>query len=239
VSSLPLRRVLPVAAAVVLAGLLVAAAATREVLARGELLPYTSTTVERVRVLGGPELWIARESFSPLDAVNGLILATGAGMAALAAALTRRRGGPRRPFDFFALLASGMAFLALDEQLGLHETIGFNLDFLADIPGPGSPEDVVFALYALPVVGLLVGYRDILSSSRRGVVLTVLGLVLFAASAALELGGVPRVEQLIEPSASLALVAGLSLVAVRHLTLASLPPDAGDTERDRSSAAQS
>ncbi len=163
-----LRRALPVAVAICVVCALLGAAATAHVLARGQLLPYTSSTVERVRVFGGPELWIDRESPSPLDALNGLILATGAGMASLAAALTRRRRGPRRVFGFLALLAVGMGFLALDEQLGVHETIGFNLDFLADIPGVGSPEDVIFALYAVPVTAFFVRYRDLLSASPRG-----------------------------------------------------------------------
>ncbi len=237
-SPVNVRRAVLVAVAIFVACALLGAAATAHVVARGQLLPYTSSTVERVRVFGGPELWLDREALSPLDALNGLILATGAGMASLAAALTRRWRGPRRVFRFLALLAVGMGFLALDEQLGVHETIGFNLDFLADIPGVGSPEDVIFALYAVPVTAFLVGYRDLLLASPRGLFLAIVGILLFAAAACLELASVPRVEQWIEPSASLALVAGLSLVAVHHLALASLPPDAGDTGRDRSSAAR-
>ena len=165
-------------------------------------------------------------------------------MASLAAVLTRRRRGPRRVFGFLALLAVGMGFLALDEQLGVHETIGSNLDFLVDIPGVGSPEDVIFALYAVPVTAFLVRYRALLLASPRGLFLAFVGILLFAAAAGLELASVPRVEQWIEPSASLALVAGLSwwpctiwrLLACRRMR--ATPDEIGRRlrERDRSAA---
>jgi hypothetical protein len=234
-----LRRAIPPLAALVLVGVLATAFATAEVLARGELLPYTPMTVERVEVLGGLELWVARESLARLDLLNGLILFAGSGMALVAAL---RAGGQDRLRGLFLLLAAGLAFLGLDELLALHETIGYNLDFLADVPGARSPEDVLFALYALPALAFFFYYRDLLAGSPGGARLVMAGVALFLAAAALDVADVLLDEQWLEPVASLALVAGFLLVALHHLgrssPAASLPPDAADTGRDRSPAAR-
>jgi hypothetical protein len=226
-----LRRALPLAAALTILGVLLAALATVEVLARGELLPYTPMTVERVQVLGGVELWVARESLARLDALNGLILGLGSAVALLTAARTARRVRA-----CFLLLGAGLGFLALDEMLAIHETVGYNLDFLANVPGTNSPEDVVFALYALPAIAFFVAFRDVIRASRWGTRLVVLGVALFGVAAALDVTDALVDEQWVEPPASAVLVAGFALVAARHL--ASLPPDAGDTGRDRSPAAR-
>ena len=88
--------------------------------------------------------------------------------------------------------ALGLAFLALDEMLALHETIGYNLDFLADLPGVNSPEDVVFALYAVPAVAFFVVYRDLLAVSRWGIRLVALGVALFGVAAVLDVADADR-----------------------------------------------
>jgi hypothetical protein len=227
-----LWRSLSLAGVLAIAGLVIAGVATAEVLATGKLLPYTPMTVQRVRFAGGVELWIARESLARLDVLNALILASGA----LVAAATAVRLSARRVSGFFALLGAGLGFLALDELLALHETVGYNLDFLGDLPATNSPEDVVFALYALPAVAFLVAYGDLIRASRRGSALVALGVTLFGAAAALDVADALIDEQWIEPPASALLVAGFAFVAARHL--ASLPPNAGDTGRDRSPAAR-
>ncbi|MBN1529686.1 MAG: hypothetical protein JW895_11530 [Thermoleophilaceae bacterium] len=226
-----LRRALPLAAGLTVLGILLAALATAEVLARGELLHYTPMTVERVRVLGGVELWVARESLARLDALNGLILGLGAAVALVTATRTQREVRV-----CFLVLGAGLGFLALDEMLALHETVGYNLEFLASLPGTNSPEDVVFALYVIPALAFFAVFRDVLRASPWGARLVVLGVVLFGVAAALDVTDALLDEQWVEPPASAVLVAGFALVAGRHL--ASLPPDAVDTGRDRSPAAR-
>jgi hypothetical protein len=237
-------RLLPLLAGVAIACLLIAALATAEVLARGELLTYTHMTVERVRVLGGLELWVAREPFSRLDLLNGGILAAGCILALLTAARLRGlpsagRGEPSgRPVVFFVLLGAGLAFLALDELVALHETIGYNLDFLADLPGAKSPEDVVFAMYALPALGFLLYYRDMIAASRRGLLLVALGVGLFGVAAALDVSDALLDEQWVEPPGSLLLVAGFAFVAARHVSAAGVTSATGDRVRHRSASAR-
>ncbi len=225
-------RLLPYGIACAVAGVLVAAVVTAEVLASGQLLHYTPMTVDRVRVLGSVELWVARESLARLDLLNGLILGLGSGVGLI----TARRARDPHVRRCFLLLGAGLGFLALDEMLALHETIGYNLEFLADVPGTNSPEDVVFALYALPAVAFFIVYRDVLAVSPWGRRLVLLGVALFGVAAALDVTDALLDEQWVEPPASAVLVAGFALVAARHL--ASLPPDAGDTGRDRSSTAR-
>ena len=74
------------------------------------------------------------ETPTKLDALNALVLTTLAGVAAFAWwRLPRPR--EQRLGRFFALLAIGAGFLAADELLALHETIGHNLGFLQDVTG--------------------------------------------------------------------------------------------------------
>jgi hypothetical protein len=216
-----LRRGLPVVALLIAAGVLIASLATAEVLERGALLPYTPMTVERVRVLGGVDLWIAVESLTRLDVVNALILGAGSVLAVATALRLRGRPGQHiaRLVVLFALLAAGFAFLAVDEFVAVHETVGYNLDFLAELPGVKSPEDVVFALYAVPSLAFFYGFRNHLAASHWGVRLVAVGVALFILAAGLDVADALLDEQWVEPLASLALVAGFELIGLRHLAL--------------------
>ncbi len=200
----------------------IAVAASAEKLASGQLLSYTPQRVDRWRLFGFLELYVDRERLGPLDVLNGLILAAGAGIALLTATLL---GGELRVRRFFWLLALGFSYLALDEQLGAHETIGFNLAFLADLPGVHSPEDVVFALYAIPALAVLVHYRSLIASDRVGLRLVLAGLMLFASAALLDVADSFLDEQWLEVPSSLALVSGFTLIALRYLKPVLRPTD--------------
>ena len=139
---------------------------------------------------------------------------------------------------FFLLLGAGLAFLALDELFALHETIGYNLDFLADLPGVKSPEDVVFAAYALPALGFFLYYRDIFAASHLGFLLVGLGVGLFGLAAALDVADALLDEQWVEPPGSLLLVTGFALVAARQLSAVGVRGAAGDRARHRSASAR-
>lgn len=103
--------------------------------------------------------------------------------------------------------------LALDELAGLHETLGYNLPFLADIPGIERPDDAIILAYSAPGVVFLVLFRDVLFRDRRTGALLLLGIGLFGAAAVLDaLGGIA--EELLESLAALALLAGFLVLAV-------------------------
>src|SRR5918999_3110577 len=119
-------RVAIVLLALCVVGIALGAIATAEVLESGSIVDYTKARIDRVEVYGGIELLIEREAPTKLDALNALVLAALAGVAALAWwRLPRPR--PRRLGRFFGLLAIGAGFLSLDEVFALHETIGHNL----------------------------------------------------------------------------------------------------------------
>lgn len=199
------------AAAVVLGAL-----ATAEVLESGSLVDYTKARIDRIEVFGGVELLVERETPTKLDALNALVLATLAGVAALAwGRLSRPR--ERRLGRFFALLAIGAGFLAFDELLALHETIGHNLGFLQDVTGAHSPDDVVIALYSLPAIAFLVTFRDLVLVSRPATALVAGGLAAYAAAAALDVADAIVDEQLVEITSSVLLLAGFGTAALHHL----------------------
>jgi hypothetical protein len=229
-----------IAGALVLVIAVVCVAAGPEVLDKGRLLSYTSQNVWRVRLFDSFDVWVAKDAVRPLDALNGAILAGGAGMAALGALLTRIVAP--RTNRFFVILAAGLAYLAADELFALHETFGYNLGFLARLPGIDGPDDVFFALYIIPVLGFFIFYWDLILASRWGARLVAGGLLLFGLGAALNLANASLHQQWLKPASSVALVCGVSLVALRHLSwsaaAASLRPDAAETRGDRSPPAR-
>jgi hypothetical protein len=65
-------------------------------------------------------------------------------VAALGASLVGFGAGRTR--QMLTLSAAAAIWLGLDEGLALHETIGHDLGFLADLPWVRAPDDVIFAL---------------------------------------------------------------------------------------------
>jgi hypothetical protein len=210
----------------------VGALATAEVVASGSLVDYTKARIDRVEVLGGVELLIEREAPTRLDALNALVLSMLAGVALLA---WRRLPRPRppRPARFFILLAIGAGFLALDELLALHETVGHNLGFLQDVTGAHSPDDVVIALYSLPAMAFLAAFRDLVLVSRVAAALVAGGLAAYAAAAALDVADAIIDEQLVEVTSSLFLLAGFAASALYHV---GRPRPGGASQRRREHA---
>ena len=83
-------------------------------------------------------------------------------MALMTALLLGAVGSRARLRRFFGFAAGGLAFLAADELFAIHETVGHNLRFLADLPGVERPDDVVFLSYGLAVLVFAWLFRDIL-----------------------------------------------------------------------------
>ena len=154
--------------AVLVAGL--SALATAEVVARGKLVPSGGPGVRRVRVWDSFEFYIssetARPPFDVLTTIAFSMLAATMGIAALMLVVSNARG---RLLACLAIVAVAATYLATDELLAIHESIGHNLQFLRSIPGVERPDDLVLASYAVPI-GLFAWYfRDILLSVRPSV----------------------------------------------------------------------
>ena len=131
-------------------------------------MPYESGTVKEVRVLGSFTVYVDAES-QPTPGILGglalLMLATAAFMTALVLRMVGARG---RLVAFYALICAGFGFAAFDELFAMHETLGHNLQFLADIPGVTRPDDVVVALYILPAVAFVYFFRDVVIEQPPG-----------------------------------------------------------------------
>jgi len=200
-----------VGAAVVLAllGVAVAAYASADVVAEGHLLPWGGDEIRKVRVFGSVELYVSSETGKPsVDLMNSyLLLATGA--VCLTAALLLRRP----PFrGLFVVAGLGTAYLALDEQFAAHESIGHNLDFLADLPGIDHPDDVVLGFYAIPAGLFVLAFRSLLRGSTHASALLVAALVLVALSSLWDLADLLG-KELLELVPSAALLAAFALLA--------------------------
>jgi hypothetical protein len=152
---------------------------------------------------------------------------TAAALLALARALGRR--GQGQVARAFGIAGLGAALLAADDALAAHETIGHNLPVLARLPIVDHPDDLLVALYGLVALGFAWRHRAL----ARGT--PVLPWAVAAGSGALavvhdllplHLGAV---EEGSEVAAALALLAGVTAVALAHLRApATAAADAGD-----------
>lgn len=189
--------------------------ASADLVDEGQLLPYTTANVERVSTVLGFELTIQNEPPNRVDSLTAALLAA-IGMIGVLLLLGRPGAGARDQW-FYCLLALGAGFLAVDEILGVHETIGANMRFLGDLPGVNSPEDVVFGLYLLPALAFLIVFREKLAVTRLSSVAIALGLLLYVAAAALDVLDAILDEQLVETASIAALAVGFTAIALTDL----------------------
>jgi hypothetical protein len=181
-----------------------------EEVARGNLLPmFDSYEVVLVRVLG-VELYV--------DASAGVTdVLTAAALAVTAAILlhgARRLDAAAR--QAFNTAGWGALFLAADDLLSAHETIGHNLPALARLPLVDHPDDVVLAAYAAVVVAFAWRHRALLDGAdRRPWALAGAAATVAVAHdvSPLHLG---PLEEALEVVAAGALVLGVAGVARRH-----------------------
>jgi hypothetical protein len=176
------------------------------------IVPYEGTgVVYKVKVLGTFTVYADEESQPNLDTLSsiGLIAATTMCLMTLLL-LTAAQAAPRVR-RFFAFATAGLAFLAFDELFAFHETLGHNLQFLADLPGIDRPDDVVFFSYAIPLAIFAWAFRDILLAERRAVQLFAVGTVLYGIAVMGDIVGV-KIDEPAEVLATVCLVGGLVII---------------------------
>jgi hypothetical protein len=203
------RLLVAAAGAAVLAIVAALVYASADVVEHGHLLPWAGDDVRKVRVLDSFDFYISSETGKPTaDLVNSYLLLATATVCMTAAILLDVPGF--RPL--LAIAAVGTAYLAVDEQFAIHETIGHNLGFLADLPGIERPDDVVLAAYALPAALFVYFFWPRLRTSVRATRLLVAALVLFAISSVWDVADLPA-QELLELAPSVALLAAFLLLA--------------------------
>ena len=196
----------------------------REV-ARGNLLEhFESYEVARVRVLGA-ELYVDRSAGWP-DVLTAIALAV---TGALLLVTAERLQAPAR--RTFATAGWGVLFLAADDLLSAHETIGHNLPVLARLPLVDHPDDVVIATYGLVVAAFAWHHRVLLEGADRRpwvVAGACAAMALLHDVSPLHLG---PLEEGLEVLAAIALGTGVAGVARRHLRAGTSGDAAGTSAR--------
>jgi len=188
---------------------------------RGELLPYFDHyEVAESRLLGTTIYVDVSSGLADLVTVTALV-AVAAGLG-FCAALVRRRGGAQ--WTAFAAAAAGAAFLAADDLLAAHETLGHNLGFLAGLPVVDHPDDVIVGLYGLVVLAFAWRHRAVAAGVPRWpwVACAVAGA--FAVGHDLLPLHLAVAEEGAEVLAGLALLTGVCMVAAGHLRAAARLP---------------
>jgi hypothetical protein len=188
-----------------------------EILAQGQLLSYTEGEVARVRFFDAFTVYIAREPVRLLDIVTTVAFAMLAGVALFVVALgIRKPATDARVKQLFLICLIGTMYLAIDESMAIHETLGHNMQFLADLPGVHRPDDLIFAAYLVPALIVLVAFRDIILSSRGALAFFAVGLTLFVVAGAFDVIGV-GVDELVEPLSAACIIGGFTTIALDHV----------------------
>lgn len=208
------------------AGVLLLLSAHVEVVREGNFFGYAD--IQEVELFG-QTFYRDPVRVGTSDVLNGFLLiaiATVSTFVSVLLSMTRRWSSA---FVFFLLTAVGAAYLAADEVLSIHETLGHNLRFLADLPGVSHPDDVILAAYAIPTALLAYRFHALIASSPPALASLAVGGALFVLSSAMDFNSIAG-EERVEPLATLVLLAGLCLLAVdelrRHVLRSPHPIDA-------------
>jgi hypothetical protein len=185
---------------------------------RGEAsVSYDAGTVEKVRVLDAVTVYADGEPKPGASMIAGIGLIV-LGTAAFVTGYALRFAGARRLWKFYWLASFGFTFAGLDELFAIHESIGHNLRFLADVPGVSRPDDLVIVSYLIPVAAFAYVFRDVFLGDRRARLALAIGVGVFALSAIADLVSATKtVEEGLEGVAGLFLAAGLIMLMHTHL----------------------
>jgi hypothetical protein len=178
-------------------------------------VPYPAGEVKELRVLG-LDLKVdgePRPGASVLGAIALFMLATACFMTFAA---LRLAAAQRRLAWFWLIASAGLAVAATDELLAVHESIGHNLPFLADLPGVKRPDDLLLLLYLPGALAFGWWFRDVLLAHRMTLWCMTAAISCFALSAVSDLLSV-RLEEWFELMAGLLIAAGLVALMAHHL----------------------
>jgi len=179
-------------------------------------VPYDAGSVKEVRVLDSVTVYVDGEPKPGPSVIGGIaliVLATAAFMTAAALSLSHAR---RRLVTFYLIVGAGLGFAGVDELFAVHESVGHNLRFLADVPGVSRPDDMVIALYLVPALLFAYLYRDLFRADRAAAKALAAGIAFFALSTAADLAG-SKAEEYLELVSGLCIGAGIARLIYVHL----------------------
>jgi hypothetical protein len=189
-----------------------------EVIEKGQLLSHSGGLVYRIRFFGAFDLLVEPDHQLDKDTLNAFILVGVAFISltfgVLLAWLRRNRYSDVVRFNIVMFL--GMSWLAADEMLGIHETVGHNLMFLSDLPYIDRPDDVIILLYAIPAALVLTRFRKTIFASRPALVLMGVALAFYMVAAVSDVFKLP-VERISELACSACVIAAVMLLGLSHV----------------------
>ena len=193
---------------------------TAEVVDEGELLPYVKGySIYRLRVLDKYEFFVEPDYKPRSDALNAYVL-VGIAFISLTFAVVIKVlsiGSARKAFRLFIWTFFGANYLAADEFLGIHETLGHNMQFLTTIvPIAERPDDAIILFYTIPAFLFVCFFYKTLLASKAAVSLFVAALVMFAIAAVADGFALP-IEEFCEMTSSLCIVSGVLSLGVHHI----------------------
>lgn len=192
-----------------------------EVIEKGQLLSHTGGLVYRIRFFDRFELLIEPDHQLDKDILNAFILVGVAFMSLTFGVVLSwlRRNQYSEVVRFNMLMFLGMSWLAADELLGIHETLGHNLMFLAKLPHIDRPDDVIILLYAIPAAYVLVRFRKTIFASRRALALMGVALAFYVLAAFSDVFKLP-VERLAELACSACIITAVMFLGLSHVRTA-------------------
>ena len=192
---------------------------TAEVVDKGELLPYVKGySIYQVRILDRFDFYVEPDFKPTSDAFNAYVLVGIAFISLTFATVIRVLSieSAHRAFWLFLCMFFGATYLATDELLGIHETLGHNMQFLTTwIPIAERPDDAIIMLYGVPAL-MFVGYFfKTLWVSKKSIGLFVGAIFLFAVGAVADGYALP-IEEFCEVASSICLIAGVMSLGVHY-----------------------
>lgn len=209
---LPLLLVL--SAIVLAAVVLLFAMYNYEVIDKGRLLPYTSGFIYEIRFFDQFNMYVELENRIRPDMLNVYFL-LGVAFIALTYTVLMQSFSLRLEMWMFALMFAGMSYLAADEWLGIHESIGHNMQFLKALPFVERPDDVIILFYAVPAGLYLLFFWHSIMVARVALYLMATAFVCFIVAAVADVIAIP-IEEPMELLASALIVASVLVLGLHH-----------------------
>jgi hypothetical protein len=113
-------------------------------------------------------------------------------------------------------MSAGMFYLAADESFGIHETIGHNMQFLAEIPGIHYPDDFIVLVYGVVLLSFLFYYRNVYMNRRRPLIYFGTAVALFIGAAISDVIDF-SLEEVVEIAVSISLLVGTMSLGISIL----------------------
>jgi len=191
-----------------------------EVVDKGELLPYVKGySIYKVRVLDRYEFYVEPDYKPESDAFNSFVL-VGIAFISLTFAIViqvLKIESAKKAFTFFICMFFGACAAAADEFLGIHESLGHNMQFLTDwVPIAERPDDAIIMFYCIPAILFVAFFFRTLFASKAAIVLFVAAVISYGAGAVAD-GYALYIEEYCEVLASILLISGVLSLGIHHI----------------------